>query len=494
MVGHRRVAVLAAAFLIAFMLPALAPPGVARAAEPDSTISAASSPYSISGSVVGAYGGSLAGGTVTACSAPWSCTSATIGWDGSYWIGGIDVGSYIVSITPPTWTYPSGYYADWAAGNFTTDASSATPVVVWFTNVVLPTIVVPEYFPPPPTWGSISGYVVGAYSGSLAGGTVTACSASWSCASSAIGYDGWYWIGALGAGSYIVSITPPAYSLYPAGYYAAWAAGNFTTSASSATAVSVWYSNVALPTIVVPGYYPTYGSISGYVVGSYSGSMAGGTVTACDSVYWSCTSATIGWDGWYSIGALAPGSYRVSIAPPYASPYWLGYYASWAAGNFTTDASSATWVSVWNANVTLPTIVVPCSSYYPYTCPGTAPPVATVPPNVGGVVTGPPQKVVVTTFIRRADSSATTTTVRVKKGARVELAALIDPNLAGVRVEVWRQLPGQSWVMITTRGISDDGWVRYRFTASRAALYRFHVPGSSMTEAVWGAPRKVRML
>ena len=78
----------------------------------------------------------LAGGTVTACPSAswwWTCASATIAWNGSYWIGSLPSGTYVVSITPPTSSFLSGWYSNWTSGNFTTSASSA-PVTVQSTS------------------------------------------------------------------------------------------------------------------------------------------------------------------------------------------------------------------------------------------------------------------------------------------------------------------------------------------------------------------------
>jgi hypothetical protein len=380
------------------------------------------------------------------------------------------------------------------------------------------------YHPPTPTYGSISGTVVGAYGGgycdpgsyasgycgyggyggygggycvygqpcqysgygaysaSLAGGTVTACGAShyWSCTSATIGSNGSYWIGTLAAGSYVVSITPPT-SSFVAGYYASGWSGNFTTRAGSATVVNVWNMNVALPTIVVPWYAPTptWGSLSGYVFGANSGSLAGGSVTAC-SAGWSCVSATIGSNGWYSIGSLPSGSYTVMVTPLSGAGYQAGYYGAGWAGNFTTSSSSATAVGVWSTSVTVPTITVP----------------ATVPPNTGGIVVTTPKAYIVWAFFRPEFSTGTSTSLRIPQGDRAELASMIDPQLAGMRVEVWRRLVGQPWVLITTRGISGEGWVVYRFTATAGvggAQFRFHLPSTSLTLSVWSVARTVRL-
>ena len=158
--------------------------------------------------------------------------------DGSYWIGTLPSAGYTVSITPPTSAYVAGYYAAGWSGNFSTHASSATVVTVWNTNVSLPIIIVPGYAPVP-TYGSLQGYAVGATAGALAGGSVTACSVSWSCVSTAIGSNGWYAIGSLPSGAYTVMVAPLSGAGYQAGYYGAGFTGNFTTSSSSASPVSV---------------------------------------------------------------------------------------------------------------------------------------------------------------------------------------------------------------------------------------------------------------
>lgn len=365
MSGHRRAAALVAALLVAFMLPAIAPPGIARGAEPSP---AALPPPPIAGTIsgfaLGSDGGTLAGGTITACVvSTFDCSSATIAGDDSYSVTVLTGFAYRVSIDPP-FPYFSGYYDDVAPGAFTRNIAEATAVPVFIGDVFLRTMVVPRSFVPPPAFGSISGYMFGANDGPLTGTTVTACSATWACSNGTVGSDGYYWIGYLPAGTYTLAITPPLGSGYASGYYAAWAQGFFTTSSASATAFSVWNTNVTLPTIVVQWGHPipAYGAISGTVVGASGGSLAGGTVTACSATY-SCWSATIGSTGAYHVGYLPASVYVVSITPP-SSAYLTGFYAAGAAGNFTTSASSATGVTVWNADVLLPTIVVPWAPTY----------------------------------------------------------------------------------------------------------------------------------
>ncbi len=431
----------------------------------------------ITGYVVGIDAGSLAGGRVTACSAVWWCASGTIQLDGSYQIGVLPPGAYTLAIQPSLGSpYPSGYYASWAPGNFTTSISSATAVGVAYGVTVVPTVVVP-LSGPVPSVGSISGSVVGSGGASLAGGTVTACSTAYACTRASIGSGGAYWIGYLPAGNYTVSVTPPS-SSWLTGFYSASAPGYFTTSAAAATVITVWNSNVALPTIVVP-WAVTYGALSGYVQGLTPGALAGGTVTACNAAA-ACATTTIGSDGAYWLGSLPSGSYTVKIVPVASSGYPTGYYAAGGTGHFTVSASSATVVSVAGATVTLPTIVVP------WTGSGT-----------GGIVVGPPKAYVVWAFLRPEFTDGTTTSLRIAEGERAELASYIDPQLAGMRVEVWRRLKGKSWVMITTRGISGAGWVIYRFTATAGtndAQYRFHLPATPMTISVWSVARTVRLL
>ncbi len=434
---------------------------------------------SISGTVVGASYGSLQGGTVTACTAWSSCAFDTIDANGAYWIDTPVAGTYTLTISPPSGSgYPFGYYSVGSAGNFSTNVSFATSFSVGSTPVGLPLITLSGYSPGS---GSISGTVVGANSASLAGGTVTACpSASWwwTCASATIAWNGSYWIGSLPSGTYVVSITPPT-SSFLSGWYSNWTSGNFTTSASSATAVSVWNTNVWLPLIVVPGYapVPTWGTISGTVVGANSGSLAGGTVQACTAGY-SCTTATIGSTGSFWFGTLVAGTYTLSIIPTTASGYPSGYYAAGAVGNFTTNVASATAFSVWNTNIVLPQITVP----------GT---------GTGGIVVVTPQAYIVWAYLRPEFSDGTGTSLRIAQGDRAELASMIDPKLAGMRVDVWRRLAGQDWVLITTRGISTEGWVIYRFTATggtNGAQFRFHLPSTSLTLSVWSVARTVRLL
>ncbi len=102
---------------------------------------------SISGSVIGGDGGSLAGATVTACPVPAGpCTARQVAWDGTYLIPGLAPGNHVVSVAPPPGApYLSGWYSSWSIGNFNTSLGNASLVSVAFVNVPLPRIVVPRF-------------------------------------------------------------------------------------------------------------------------------------------------------------------------------------------------------------------------------------------------------------------------------------------------------------------------------------------------------------
>jgi hypothetical protein len=465
--NRRRVAALAAALSLVFLIPAAAPKGAAAVAPLGGGV--------IYGTVIGQDHGTLMGGTVTACLTYGGCWRATIDSQQTYRFDDLPGGSYTIGVTPPSYgaRYLSGWYSSWSVGNFTTSYASASIVYPTATRI-LPPIVVPVRAP---TLGSLTGRVIASSGAALAGGSVTACGLTAGCRSVAIGWDGQYAIGGLMPDQYRVSIAPPPYTAYPSGWYSAWSPGSFTTNAASATPVWVGNGNVALPTIVVPVPIVLLGSISGSLIGSDGGSLAGGTVTACPTVG-VCIARQVAWDGTYLLPNLAPASYVVSVVPPPSAPYLSGFYSSWSLGYFNPALANATLVSVAYVNVALPRIVLPRF-------------VAVGGPSAAPAGTDAAKPVALTSWIRLAATGQVKSMVSVPDGAKVELVARTETYYAGRTVEVWRRAGGGQWTRVATRTVTSDGSVVYRFAARDDAAYRLRMPATASAREALGLVRTV---
>jgi hypothetical protein len=471
---RRRVAALAAALSLVFLIPAAAPTDVA--AFP-------SEGGAIYGTVIGQDHGTLMGGTVTACLTFGGCWRATIDSDHTYRFDGLPGGPYTVGVTPPSYgaRYLSGWYSSWSVGNFTPSYASASIVYPTATRI-LPPIIVPVRAP---TLGSITGRVFASSGAAMAGGSVMACGLTAGCRSVAIGWDGQYAIGGLLPDRYRVSISPPPFTPYPSGFYSAWSPGYFTVSAGAATLVWVGNGNVALPTIVVPVPILLRGSISGSVIGSDGGSLAGGTVTACPAPAGACTARQVAWDGSYLLPNLAPASYVVSVAPPVSAPYLSGFYSSWSLGYFNPVLANATLVPVANVNVALPRVVVP--RFVAVGGPAAAP----AGPSAPAAGTAAVKPAALTSWIRPAATAQVKSMVSVPVGAKVELVARTETYYAGRTVEVWRRTGSGQWARVATRTVAADGSVVYRFAARDDASYRLRMPATASAREALGLVRTV---
>ncbi len=472
---RRRVAALAAALSLAFLIPAAAPTGAVAIAPVEGGV--------IYGTVIGQDHGTLMGGTVTACLTYGGCWRATIDSQQTYRFDGLPGGPYTVGVTPPSYgaRYLSGWYSSWSVGNFTTSYASASIVYPTATRI-LPPIVVPVRAP---SLGSITGRVLASSGAPLAGGSVMACGLTAGCLSVGISWDGGYAIGGLLPDRYRVSISPPPFTPYPSGFYSAWSPGYFTVSAGAATLVWVGNGNVSLPTIVVPAPIALHGSISGSVIGSDGGTLAGGTVTACPAPVGVCTARQVAWDGTYLLPDLAPASYVVSVVPPPSAPYLSGFYSSWSLGYFNPVLANATLVPIAFVNVALPRIVVP--RFVVVGGPAAAP----AGPSAPAAGTASAKPAALTSWIRLAATAQVKSMVSVPEGAKVELVARTETYYAGRKVEVWRRAGSGQWAPITSRTVAGDGSVVYRFAARDDASYRLRMPATASAREAIGLVRTV---
>ncbi|MCU0504701.1 MAG: carboxypeptidase-like regulatory domain-containing protein [Chloroflexi bacterium] len=475
---RRRVAALAAALSLAVLVPAAVPAGAA-AIVPGGGV--------IYGSVIGQDHGTLMGGTVTACLVYGGCWRATIDSQQTYRFDDLPGGAFTIGVTPPSYgaRYVPGWYAAWSPGNFTASYGNAT-LVYAAPQKILPPIVVPVRAP---TLGSITGRVLASTGAPLTGGSVMACGLTAGCWSVAIGWDGLYALGGLLPDRYRISISPPPNTAYPSGWYSAWAPGSFTTNPGAATLVWVGAGNVALPTIIVPAPVLLRGSISGSVIGSDGGSLAGATVTACPPIG-PCTARTVAWDGTYLLPNLAPANYLVSIAPAPGAPYLAGFYSSFSAGYFNPVLANASAVPVAYVNVALPRIVVP--RFLVVGGPA-ATPAAPATPSGPAAGTTAARPLALTSWIRPAATTQVRSMVSVPAGAKVELVARTETYYVGRSVEVWRRVDGGAWARVATRTVAADGRVVYRFTARDDAAYRLRMPATATALEAVGLVRRVRV-
>lgn len=250
----------------------------------------------VSGTVTGPSGQGLSGVQASACPVTGDvCSSASSSIDGTYAIARLLPGTYRVWFYDPNWTHVSGYYS---TGGLVANAASATPVTV----------------PPDATaidarmsLGShISGTVTGPdgeglewisvdaipVSGSTQGGSQTTLD------------TGWYTIGGLAAGSYLLRFSDRN-GTYAGGYYST---GSLVSDPASATRLTVPPDATAIDVRLSLG-----SGISGTVSDPDGTGLAGIIVTANPTGSGTSRSATTAPDGSYSVTGLAPGTYRLSF-------------------------------------------------------------------------------------------------------------------------------------------------------------------------------------
>lgn len=160
---------------------------------------------------------------------------------------------------------------------------------------------------------------------------------------------GAYALPGLPAGSYKLRIYAPTGKNLRSGWYSSSAAGRFTSSSSSASAITVGPSrtgvNVALPTGLI---------LAGVVKNTAGAALANVDVSATGSGYG--TGRTDAY-GRYRLLGLNPGSYRVRVAPAAGVNYLNGWFTTANTNRFTTSAGKATAFSL-SANKTLTTIKI----------------------------------------------------------------------------------------------------------------------------------------
>jgi M6 family metalloprotease-like protein len=307
----------------------------------------------ISGTVTNASGTPIAGAQVYTQTQPCCRTSgyATTGVDGTYTIGDLAPGIYVVqaraSVCPvspapggPCVVYPGQFY------NGTYDYYLATGVPLSGGGAAVAINFALE------VGGTISGTVTNASGTPIAGAQVQAytdgCCGGGYATSAA---DGTYTIDGLTPGSYrvqayasICAVSPPSGGpclVYPTQYY------NGTYDYLAATLVPVTGGGAA---VGINFALEVGGTISGTVTNASGTPIAGAQVQAYTDTCCGGGYATSAADGAYTINGLAPGSYRVqawasacAFSPPSGGPclvYPAQYY------NGTYDYLAATLVPV----------------------------------------------------------------------------------------------------------------------------------------------------
>ena len=222
--------------------------------------------------------------------------SVATGTDGSYRVGGLDTGEYLVRFNPSDRS--GNWLREWNADRRTKLTADPIPVQVGQVSTVDAQL---------SAGAEIRGTVVGgdvglddvsigvyrAEDGTYVGGSSTNAS-------------GEYVVSGLPSGTYTVSATP-----YGDGDYAAqWYSGKATQESADTVTVAVGQQEVTDFTLA-PG-----GSISGTVSGPL-GPVAETDVTACSEQ--GCRSDATSWDGTYRITGLAEGSYTVQFGDWYGT-------------------------------------------------------------------------------------------------------------------------------------------------------------------------------
>lgn len=319
----------------------------------------------------------IANARVNLCiaSSSWACSDVQSGGDGSFRIAA-PPGSYWLEITAPAGSVNvSGFYAGGSGTRFTPFRTSrATIAVAAGAENSLGQIVLPR-------GPRLTGQVLLAGS-ATSGFPVIALHTGFTAAqaSGLSAADGRYTTSALSLGqSYYVVLgydmldgsIPP----YRQGWYSASATGRYSPLFSDATPVSAAnLVDITLNADVPRAYRVTVSAVREGGGAAYS-LLEAPPVSGCTSGRWLGGAITPG-GGYYDVPS---GSYLLRVEG--------GYYASGRPGNFTTEKSSATTISVTSSSFTVPgTVTAPAGSRFDFASTGSC--VTTVATSTAAIAAG----------------------------------------------------------------------------------------------------------
>ena len=282
--------------------------------------------------------------------------SGTLGYDattsdsvGNYVLMGLSPGSYEVDFSNgyTALNFQTGAYYTGNTNKFSTTLHSTVAVTTANVSGINPRI---------PVGLIVTGYVKTRATTPVPidGAFVSSNGPTW--ASAETDASGKFEILGLNPGSYQFSVQADGYQN---GSYSSTGPNYWTSNSSSASNVTVT-SNVTLPTIkpatatvvTSTGYY-----ISGRVTTTAGASLSDITVNAAATSGYA--SASTDGFGYYSVGPVPAGTYKLSLGGSYNYPELQnGYYGSASPTYFTSVASSATGIPV-SANVTGKNIQIP---------------------------------------------------------------------------------------------------------------------------------------
>ena len=304
--------------------------------------------FTISGYVKNRSGAAIANAFVSTdatASSAIDYDSALTDAAGRYVIKGVTPGTYQIDVAAPYGTmYLDGYYraAD-ATNHWTSDDSVATAVAV-SGNVALPLI-------RPATGYKITGKVTTVANVALLYAYVSASETTTGAfASGVTDASGNYVLGPLPAGTYRIAVDPP-YTRpdLESGYYKNVSPNFFTPFQGQATLVTIAGNKSG-----VNMRLPKGASISGTITAG-AGALPFGTVVLAVGTTNGITGFAVssGVDGKYKVEGLPAGTYKIWVfgTTTYPSATTVktvatGYYKAGAPGNFTTDLTQATVITV----------------------------------------------------------------------------------------------------------------------------------------------------
>jgi protocatechuate 3,4-dioxygenase beta subunit len=272
---------------------------------------------SISGRVVTAGGTPLAGVLVSVFPLPDTSVGLPTVWDytaadGTYRIGGLTSGTYLVEFTPPSAPYVTQWYRN-AISRL--DATPVTVTVGADTSGVDATLVNPL------ATGSLQGTVRGDHRQPLTGIAVRLVGPGGITRTVATAADGTYRFAELTPGTYTITVEPPSTSPY---------LGTTTTS------ITVTASQTATLDVQLG----RAGAITGRVTGWHGDRLDGVTVKLLDrSTHQVVATTTTNAKGEYTFSRLRPGRYLVAFEPPAGSRYLIQY---WDGANVIEHARTVT--------------------------------------------------------------------------------------------------------------------------------------------------------